>query len=311
MGPSLNALSSGLPSFDSCALAFARVDADCDGEISYVELVTALQADAQVRVLLGLPQVIQNADGSRAAVDALCKQLSADIGTMKLGEFRDIFPAQQMRTLSMPPPASAKVPSAPCTSSASAIATDELARPSPQPAPYVVASSGLPSFDSCALAFARVDADCDGEISYVELVTALQADAQVRVLLGLPQVIQNADGSRAAVDALCKQLSADIGTMKLGEFRDIFPGVRRLPTSPSSAPAFGSPGFCGVAGARSNEVGFSNLETPDRWGNDGNAVLPVAYHSCDSALPVRRLGFSDFSRGQPPPLSDRQQQSSV
>ena len=67
-----------LPATSEIAEAFARIDTNGDGVLSRIEVIKACRADEGVRMLLRLPQVIRQEDGTRDVFERVFQRLDAD-----------------------------------------------------------------------------------------------------------------------------------------------------------------------------------------------------------------------------------------
>ena len=75
-----------------CNEAFQLIDKNSDGVLTRIEVIKACRADAEVRVLLGLPEKIRQEDGTRDAFEAVFQRLDADDSkAIDLLEFRRVF----------------------------------------------------------------------------------------------------------------------------------------------------------------------------------------------------------------------------
>ena len=79
--------------------AFKRIDKNGDGTLSRIEVVKALRSDAEVQVLLHLPQKIRQEDGTRDLFERVFQQIDADQSkSITLPEFEAYFlPALQRK----------------------------------------------------------------------------------------------------------------------------------------------------------------------------------------------------------------------
>ena len=74
------------------AEAFTTIDANCDGVLSRSEVIKACRSSERVRLLLGLPRVIRQEDGTRDAFETVFQRLDADDSkSVTLDEFLGVF----------------------------------------------------------------------------------------------------------------------------------------------------------------------------------------------------------------------------
>ena len=134
-------------------------------------------------------------------------------------------------------------------------------------------------------AFKRIDANGDGVLSRAEVIKACRADANIRVLLGLPRHIRQEDGSRDAFEAVFQRFDAnDSKSINLAEFESVFTELQReaLGFAPAAAPGPASlePLFSGrsraaVEGffAKAQSALSHTLELPSQVGGIWNQAL--------------------------------------
>ena len=106
----------------------------------------------------------------------------------------------------------------------------EMASPSPHgsavgTAPHCRASEAALRRAAIARAFARIDRNGDGVLSRIEVIKACRDDESIRVLLGLPRVIRQEDGTRDAFERVFQHLDADSSkSISFDEFMRVFGG---------------------------------------------------------------------------------------
>ena len=105
-----------------------------------------------------------------------------------------------------------------------------MASPSPHgsavgTAPHCRASEAALRRAAIARAFARIDRNGDGVLSRIEVIKACRDDESIRVLLGLPRVIRQEDGTRDAFERVFQHLDADSSkSISFDEFMRVFGG---------------------------------------------------------------------------------------
>ena len=114
-------------------------------------------------------------------------------------------------------------------------------------------------------AFALIDANGDGSLSRIEMIKACRSSEHVRVLLGLPRVIRQEDGTRTAFERAFQEFDADSSkSITLAEFLHVFRQRQRVTPSESAqrATPLDSVRICGGTSSQPQPalaLGASNL----------------------------------------------------